>query len=365
MPSNAGLPDFLATNMALLKKHHRHIWQSLEDSPPTTIGEVFITPSGELNLRIKTEDSNRTIIMHDPDTPASRGDGFLSNIPEKSRGFVAAMGMGLGYGAMAIINKRPEIRHLVILERNPGIFIQAMRHIDLSPLLSDPKVILSVTPDPDLPTLLAPARRALMLEDIHTLRHLPSFTLDPEGYNDLNDRLFQICNKANVEGNTNLYHGRTYLKNRFANLKVIHHHFLVDNLHNKFSEVPAILVAGGPSLDKNINQLKNAAGRAVIIAVDSTLPSLMAAEVIPDLVTTIDPQDLIFEKFADVVAECANTSIITMPWVSNKVTRVLPAKKYSGPLPPQALRPPWPVSSGAMSSLAGRPLSPISTCRRP
>lgn len=55
------------------------------------------------------------------------------------------------------------------------------------------------------------------------------------------------------------------------------------------NNIPAIIVAAGPSLDKNINELKNAKGKAFIIAVDTALNALAKADIIPDIAVTIDP----------------------------------------------------------------------------
>lgn len=53
--------------------------------------------------------------------------------------------------------------------------------------------------------------------------------------------------------------------------------------------IPAVIVAAGPSLDKNIYELKKAKGKALIIAVDTALNSLAKADIIPDICVTIDP----------------------------------------------------------------------------
>lgn len=53
--------------------------------------------------------------------------------------------------------------------------------------------------------------------------------------------------------------------------------------------VPAIIVAAGPSLDKNIWGLKKAMGKAFIIAVDTALNSLEKAGIMPDISITVDP----------------------------------------------------------------------------
>lgn len=55
-------------------------------------------------------------------------------------------------------------------------------------------------------------------------------------------------------------------------------------------KVPAIIVSAGPSLDNNISELKNAVGKAFIIAVDTALNPLAKADIIPDVAVTVDPE---------------------------------------------------------------------------
>lgn len=67
-----------------------------------------------------------------------------------------------------------------------------------------------------------------------------------------------------------------------------------DNLDMK----AAIIVAAGPSLDKNIEQLKLAKGRAFILAVDSSIRMLLKHNIQPDVIVTIDPdkERILFEN---------------------------------------------------------------------
>lgn len=61
----------------------------------------------------------------------------------------------------------------------------------------------------------------------------------------------------------------------------------MDNIDK--NDIPAIIVAAGPSLDKNVNLLKKAKGKAFIIAVDTALNTLANADVLPDIAVTVDP----------------------------------------------------------------------------
>lgn len=53
-------------------------------------------------------------------------------------------------------------------------------------------------------------------------------------------------------------------------------------------DIPAILVAAGPSLDKNITFLKDAKGKAFIMVVDTALNTVLEHGILPDMTITID-----------------------------------------------------------------------------
>ena len=75
-------------------------------------------------------------------------------------------------------------------------------------------------------------------------------------------------------------------------------YFIGDLKKTALSETTAVIVSAGPSLDKNIEDLRAAKGRALIIAVDTALKYMLARDIVPDLFVTIDP-DKPMENFAD------------------------------------------------------------------
>ena len=54
-------------------------------------------------------------------------------------------------------------------------------------------------------------------------------------------------------------------------------------------QIPMIIVAAGPSLDQNIEDLKKAKGKAIVLAVDRAAHILKQHGIIPDLMVTVDP----------------------------------------------------------------------------
>lgn len=318
--------DYLDSNLALLKQYHPAVWKQITENKPEAMGEISYAPNGNPNLTV-TNSNGSKILLHNESNPEKESLDFLGSIPKDHKGFIAILGMGLWYSALSILKERPQLQRLALFELEPGIFIQAVGHIDLSPILKDPRLILGIGTKIGIPETLAQAFRTLLLENSTVLHHQPSFDFNPEGYNQLKEDLFSHLNSLNVGGTTTRILGKDFISNRFKHISTIHHHQLLENLQNKFDGVPAILVAGGPSLDKDIHRLKQAQEKAVIIAVDTVLPALLKNGVHPHFLTCIDPNDLTFEKFADVMPEAKDISLITSSWVNQKTPKVFPAEQ--------------------------------------
>ncbi len=79
-------------------------------------------------------------------------------------------------------------------------------------------------------------------------------------------------------------------KNVITNLHILGRANLVGELPAILPrEVPVIIVSAGPSLDKNIEQLKKAKGHSLIFAVDTAMKYLMQHDIMPDLGITVEP----------------------------------------------------------------------------
>jgi hypothetical protein len=320
-----GQSDIFKTNMKILKKSHPYTWQMIRKTQIKPVGEVILAPNGEPNLWMEDEKGNR-VSLHIPENPGAEINDVLHAINENFEGTLIITGMGLGYSPLGTVEKRSSLRHLIIFEPNTGIFLQALKSKDLSNLLSDPRVILGIGQNLDIASILSPATKALQLETIQHIKHNPSFFLNFSLYNNLYKDINDHTSAANAEGNTFLKMGNDFFTNRLKHLNSIAHNHLFDDLKDKFKNKPAILVSAGPSLDENIHILKLAKNKAVIIAVDSALPSLIANNIMPDFITTIDPLELIFEKVANVISQINNVSLICMSWASSKMTKLFPTK---------------------------------------
>lgn len=73
----------------------------------------------------------------------------------------------------------------------------------------------------------------------------------------------------------------------------------LEDLYYKLPQnIPAIIVASGPSLHYNVEELKRAKGKSFIIAADSAIRALLKHDIIPDMYISIDA-DKLRAHFAD------------------------------------------------------------------
>ena len=319
MPLNA----YYQENILSLQRYHPDTWTAISSLHPSSLGEICTDPGGRPNLQIIT-DSGEKVLIHKQDDEQQA----LQQVPQDSTGTVVLFGMGLGYEAVAICKQRPDIRHIVIFELHPGIFAQALHCQDLTPLLSDPRIILSIGPEPDLSKIFAPTQLTMKLEHTYILNRRTSALLDQQTHQEVFDRTHKFINDYCIIGNTALKYGRRYLHNTFTHLKSIHHNLLLENYRDALKDIPAILVAAGPSLNKNIATLKEAKGNAVIFSVDAALPALLKHDIIPDIVGSVDPLEISYEKIADTTSQTKNSFVLTcLPSIAPTTPKTFPAKQ--------------------------------------
>lgn len=307
-------------NISLLQRFHPDAYNKVmaiasppESPPRRSSGDAL--PERKEPAVVLSEDSPQEIA------------NYLQRIPADIPTVVIFIGMGPGQIPAALVKARSSIRHLLIFEYFPEIFLQALHSRDLSGLLSDSRLIIGLGDGTDAKHVLQPAGKAMQLEHIHILRHLPSFHNNLEEYQRLQDIVYEEVNSFNIAGSTLIKMGKRFMANRFENLTSMPHNRLLENLKNTFSGIPAILVASGPSLDQNVHLLQDAQDKAVIIAIDSALPTLLAHGVKPHFVTALDPDDVIYEKIAACAGQADGINLICQLGVAPKIHKIFPASQ--------------------------------------
>lgn len=168
-----------------------------------------------------------------------------------------------------------EVRHLPlfrILQINPrvhlvsGMEIGAKLHDEIARVLNDDCV-----------------ERTAML-------HHPGYSdRYPEENRILTDICQRICDEIWFSREAMQRHMKAMLRNQFLNMPQLKDGIPAGRLAKFWDpEIPVILVSAGPSLPKNLSELKKVDSRAFIFSVDTALATLLKNGIVPDLVGTTD-----------------------------------------------------------------------------
>ena len=83
-----------------------------------------------------------------------------------------------------------------------------------------------------------------------------------------------------VVKNTYDFFKEEYIINPFKNMAVMKKSYLSSELNSVIpKDIPVIIVSAGPSLDRNIDVLKQVKGHALIFAVDTAIKYLLQMEI--------------------------------------------------------------------------------------
>lgn len=105
-----------------------------------------------------------------------------------------------------------------------------------------------------------------------------------------------------VQMGTKMFFRNDIAKNFYSNVRYVRTGYKAFQLLGVIpTDIPAFIVSAGPSLNKNIKELKRAKNRSFIIAVDTAIKPLLKEGIVPDMFATLDgikPVELVEEEAA-------------------------------------------------------------------
>lgn len=108
--------------------------------------------------------------------------------------------------------------------------------------------------------------------------------------------------KKTTQRNTMLHFSDKWIEVFLENLKYITKSIPINDIANYYKNIPAIIVSAGPSLDKNIHNLKNIEN-AIVISGSRTLKSLKSVGAKVDFLVVVDPGDISYELGKGIIEE--------------------------------------------------------------
>ena len=200
-------------------------------------------------------------------------------------------GLGNGMYADKLLQETSEDVVIIIYEPTLTILHVVMQEYDISRIIASKRVRLLINHhmDKTLDDCYSELLEYTDIDDFIYKSYLNYNRLYAAEYREYMDVLQNVCSAINSSQSVIGRYGRDYYENTFANFPFFLKSKSLCSLNELMpKDIPAIIVAAGPSLDKNILELKKAKGKAFIIAVDSALRPLVRNGIIPDICISID-----------------------------------------------------------------------------
>ncbi len=204
--------------------------------------------------------------------------------------FMYGMGNGM-YVRKFLRTARPDCA-IVVHEPSYKIFRTVLHNFDLSDIFTDVRVRFVFWPLYIGMTVKAAYEGIMSYTDVYTfsgsnyLNYAELFTEDCKTYVEGLKRVREFAGANQI-----VYEqfGGDFTRNIFNNLDLLGESKDIQKLAERMPEdIPAIVVAAGPSLDRNIRQIAKAKGKCLIISTDTALKPLSLAGIVPDIAAIMD-----------------------------------------------------------------------------
>lgn len=287
------------SNLKALAKYYPDMDKDIEVARKNTIQELDvveeISQDGESIFRIVKE-KHGYYLAGKRSAKRPPHEWFLEQgeLPDNFTFIFFGIG-NIGYLRELIENVNARL-NIIIYEPSIQIFLKSLEMYDLSEGLKKHMIVFWVDgigqmTEDKFDGIL---RRVLNLENMSKIQLfiLPNYdNIFPEQCNALIEQCNAIARIVKVSFNTKKAFAKVTGLNVLKNAKYLCKGYKTIQLVAAISkDIPGILVAAGPSLNKNIKELKKAKGKAFIIAVDTAIKPLLREGIIPDMYCIVDAE---------------------------------------------------------------------------
>ncbi len=241
----------------------------LKDKQP--IYQIEPTNSGLFTL--SGEDVKGRYYLHSNVNPRLEAEAFAGRYYTVAEDKYAVLGFGLGYHCQMLLAKDEGV-HVNIYESSLTVIMQAMLANELTWLWDSKRAKLIYDKDfTKLSKELAKGNSAFVIH-YPSMRHVKNESVK--------EKLNQFFIRDSGIKNTRLLMDSNFREN------IKHYTGFVDELEDKFKGKRAVIVAAGPSLDKNVKFLLDKPKDVIIVAVETVFRKLVGLGVKVDYVVVSD-----------------------------------------------------------------------------
>jgi len=295
--------DIKEKNWQTLKQRYPQIYERLLALPAQSDYAIVMSSKEGIVPNMKNLKTGR--LFYNPVNPMAEVHQDINNRKLKVAQFNVFLGAGMLYHVFALYDlvKVQGGSHFIV-EKNPDILRALMEVVDISAILTHPSVHFLV--GEELPVVFTTINNVLTATDtkfyvktVNFIEQAVAFSENKEYYlNVVRAAKDAIKEVLNFFGN-DPHDSMIGIENTLLNIDEILNNPGINQLKDAFKGRPGIVVATGPSLNKNVELLRDVLDKAVVVGADASLRVLAKRGLKPHMVCSLErltPTAKLFEE---------------------------------------------------------------------
>ena len=273
--------------------------------------EIIEEESYDGNKILKVRKDKRTCYLNGKRNSQEAAQVWVQTLGEMQRNSpILLMGIGNYFYLKELVEQTDNRITIIIYEPSIQIFLKFLEMVDIEQWMKKHLIIFWVDglEDMNLKNIDSMLRGVLKYEMLSSFKYLilPNYDVL---FEEKAVEFVKICRDIAllevVNFNTRQNFSNIMVRNLLSNAKYLCDGYKTTQLIEVIPRnIPGIVVAAGPSLNKNIKELKKAKGKAFIIAVDTAIKPMLKEGIVPDMFMVIDalkPLELVNKEEARMI----------------------------------------------------------------
>lgn len=252
------------------------------------------------NLTYEYKKNDKSIHINSIYNIQTEVNNLLKDINFEEDHLFVVYGIGLGYHIKELIKRATNESRIFIIETDEMILNTYIRNKNIMEF-NDKRVVLLMGSEEEIISDFN--SHIFSLSVMPLINNMSQITLPSyyviygEFLNRLNKRILDLFRYALTSLGNDVEDTIIGMQHNFNNIIDLIKSPSIELFKGKYKNKPVIIVGAGPSLDKNIEYLKEAEGKALIFATDAVISTLNKYNILPDAVFSIERRTKLYDAF--------------------------------------------------------------------
>lgn len=288
-------PNIYAKNLKMLRKRMPVLAKALEVSKGSDC-EYIVEQAKNSSMTLSIKKDGKVQQIHSKYNPQREAKQQVVDMKLVNPKLLVILGLGLGYHIRACLEELKDSNlFIAVIEKDIEALRVALENTDLTDLLSSDKIrwVVGVPEEEGYAVLNNMVKQSgiafqLFLKTLQVFDH-PAIDKVHGDYHKKMLKAFREAAHAIIFNYGNCPEDSMIgVENIMKNLATIIKNPGVKDLYGAFKGRPGVIVSTGPSLDKNIDLLKEITDKCVMISADSALKPLCRRGIVPHAVSSLE-----------------------------------------------------------------------------